>query len=73
MQRNDDVLEEDHVLVSERNSESTDDTGQNIEELGSTIEFVILVDERKETFIDGLSNHFSSWNKFGIQFMQNVL
>ena len=73
MQRDDNVLEEDDMLISQRNSESTDDTGQNVKELSCTVEFVILVDERKETFVDGLTDHFSSWYELGVQLVKNVL
>lgn len=72
MQRNDDVLEEDNVLVSQRNSESTNDTRQNVEKLGGTVELVVLVNKCKEALVDGLSNHFSSWNKLGVQLVKNV-
>lgn len=73
MKRNDNVLEEDDMLISQWNSESTDDTCQNVEKLGGTVEFVILVDKCKETLIDGLTDHFSSWNKLGVQLVKNVL
>ena len=62
MKRNDNVLEEDDVLISEWNSESTNDTCQNVEKLGGTVEFVILVNQCKEAFVDGLTDHFSSRN-----------
>jgi len=73
VQRDDNVLEEDDMLISQRNSESTDDTGQNVKELGGTVEFVILVDERKETLVDGLTNHLSSWYELSVQLVKNVL
>ena len=60
VERNDDILEEDHVFVSQRNCESTDDTGQDIEEFSSTVELVSFVDQRVETLVYGLSNHLSS-------------
>jgi len=70
---NDDVLEEDNVLISKRNSESTDNASQNVKELCCTIELVVLMDQREEALVDGFTNHFSSWNEFGVQLMQNVL
>ena len=72
MQRNDDILEEDRVLVPEWNSETTDDTCQNIKKLSCTIELMILVDEGEKALIDCLSDHFSSWYEFGIQFVENI-
>lgn len=73
MKWNDNILEEDDVLISQWYSESTDDTCQNIEKLGGTVEFVILVDKCKEALVDGLTNHFSSWNKLCVQLVKNVL
>ena len=72
MERDDNVLEEDYMLISERNSESTDDTRQNVEKLGCAVEFMILVDQCKEALVDGLTDHFSSWYKFCVQLMENV-
>jgi hypothetical protein len=70
---NDDVLEEYNVLISQRYSKSTDYASQNIEELSSTIEFVVFMDQGEEALVDGFTNHFSSWYEFGVQLMQNVL
>ena len=72
MEWDDNVLEEDDMLISERNSESTDDTRQNVQKLGRAVEFVILVDQRKEALVDGLTNHFSSWYELRVQLMENV-
>lgn len=66
MERDDDVLEEDDVLVSQGNSETTDDTGEDIKQFGGTIELVSLVDQGEEALVDGLSNHLSSWHEFGV-------
>ncbi len=41
---NDNVLEEDHVLVSQRDRESTDDARQDVEQLGCTVEFMCFMD-----------------------------
>ena len=73
MQRNDDILEEDRVLVPEWNSETTDDTSQDIKKLSRTIELMVLMDEGGKALIDSLSDHFSSWHEFGIQFVENIL
>ena len=47
----DDILEEDHVLVTERYGEAADDTCQDIEELGGTIELVVFMDKCIKAFI----------------------
>ena len=73
MERDDNVLEEDDVLISKWDSESTNDTCQDVKKLSSTIEFMDLVYKSEELLVDGLSNHFPSWNKLGIQLMKNVL
>jgi len=68
-----DVLEENNVLVSEWDSESTDNTCENIQKLCGTIELMRLMDKEMETLIDCLSNHFPSWDEFSIKFMKNIL
>lgn len=73
MKRDDYILEENDVFVPEWDSKSTNYTCKDIEKLSGTIELVSLMNKGVEAFIDSLSNHFSSWNKFGIQLMQNVL
>ena len=60
MEGDDDVLEENNVLVTEGHSESRNDGGKNVKELGSTVEFVSLVDEGVEAIIDSLTDHFSA-------------
>jgi hypothetical protein len=66
VERNDYVLEKNDVFVPEWNRKSTNDTSKNIEKLSSTIEFMSFMDKGIEAFVDSLSNHFSSWNKFGV-------
>lgn len=73
MKRNNNVLEEDYVLISERNSESTDNTCQDVKKLSSTIELVILVNKGKEALVDGLTDHLSSWDKLSVKLVENVL
>ena len=60
MEWNDDVIEEDNVLISKWHCKSTNNTRKDVEQLGRTIEFVRLMDQREETLIDGLSNHLSA-------------
>lgn len=73
MERNDDGIEEDNVLIPEWHSETRDDTGQDVEQLGGTIEFVVLVDQSEEALVDGLSNHLSAGHKLGVELMKDVL
>jgi hypothetical protein len=56
------VLEEDNVFVSERDSEPRNDAGQNVEEFSCSIELVSLVDEGVEALVDCLTNHFTPRN-----------
>jgi hypothetical protein len=58
MEGDDDVLEENHVLVTEGHSKSRNDGGENVKELGSTVEFVSLVDEGVEALVNSLTDHF---------------
>ena len=62
MEWDDNVLEENNMLISEWDSKSTNDTGQDIKKLSSSIELVVLMDKCEEALIHGLSNHLSSWN-----------
>ena len=66
MKRNNNILEEDNVLISEWDSETTDNTCQDIEKLGGTVELMSFMNECEEAFINSLSNHLSSWHKFRI-------
>lgn len=34
---------------------------------------MVFMDQSEETLVDSLSDHFSSWNEFGIQLVQNIL
>lgn len=72
MKRDNDVLEENHVLVSQWDSEPTDNTSQDVKKLSGTIEFMDLVYKSEELLVDSLSNHLPSWNKLGIQLMKDV-
>ena len=63
---NDDVLEKNNMLISQRNSESTDNASQNIKKLCSPVELMVLVNKCEELLVDSLSNHFTSWNELGI-------
>ena len=69
MKRNDDILEENNVLLSQGHCETRNNTGQNIQQLRSSIEFEGLVDERVEAIVDSLTDHLSSGHQLGVQTM----
>jgi hypothetical protein len=73
VERDDDSVEEDDVLIPERNGETRDDTGEDVEQLGGTVELVVLVDESEEALVNSLSNHLSAGHEFGVELMQDVL
>jgi hypothetical protein len=73
VERNDNGVKEDDVLVPKGNRETRDDAGEDIEQLSGTIELVVFVDESEEAFIYGLSNHLSAGHQLGIELMQDVL
>jgi len=51
MKRNNDVVEEDNMLISERDSESTNDTGKDIQQLGGSVELMVFMDKSEETLV----------------------
>jgi len=59
----DNILEENDMLVSERHCETRDDRGKNVKKLSGTVELVRLVDQGVEALVDGLSNHLSPWHQ----------
>lgn len=73
MQRNDDGIEEDDVLISERDSETRDDTCENVKQLSGTIELVVLMDKSEEALIHSLSNHLSSRHELSVKLVEDVL
>ena len=72
MEGNDDIFEEDDVLISKWNSESTDYTSQYVKKLSCSIEFMVFMDKCKETLVHCFSDHFSPWNQLCVKFMKNV-
>jgi len=66
MKGNDDVLEENNMFISERDSESTNDTCEDIQKFSSTIKLVSLMDEEMEALVDSLPDHLSSWDELSI-------
>lgn len=73
VQGDDHILEENDVFISQRHCETRNDTSEDVKQLGSSIEFESLVDERIEAVIDSLTYHFAARHQLGIQPMQNVL
>jgi hypothetical protein len=63
VQRDNHILEENNVFISEGDCETTDDTGKDIKKFCSTVEFVGFVNQGVETFVDCLSYHLSSGDK----------
>ena len=51
MNRDDDALKENHVFISQGNSKSTNDTGKNVQDLGSSVELMGLVNQTEEALI----------------------
>lgn len=72
MKRNNDVLEERNMLVSEGDSESRNDGGQDVKEFSSSVEFMRFVNEGVEGLILCLPNHLASGHELGIQLVENV-
>ena len=72
MKRDDNILEENDVFVSKRYRKPTDNTREDIQKLGCTVEFVSSMDKGKEALINSLSDHLSSWHQFSIELMKNI-
>ena len=73
MKRDDNILEELHVLFSQRHSKSTNNTRQYIQQLCHTIEFIILVDQSIQLISLDLSDHLPPWHELCVEPMENVL
>ena len=69
----DHILEENNVFVSKGHGETGNDRGENVEQLGGTIELVVLMDQGVEALVHGLSNHFSSGHEFSVQLVEDIL
>ena len=54
-----------------QNLASTDNGGVDVQKLGGTVEFVVLVNQCKEALVDGLTDHFSSRYKLGVKLVLN--
>jgi len=73
VKRDDDIFEEFDMLFSEGDRKSTDDTGEDVEKFGYSVEFIVFVDEGVELVGDGFSDHFSSWDEFCVESVEDVL
>jgi len=73
VQRDDNVLEENHVLISQWDGKTTNDTGQDIQKLSSSIKLMVLMDKSKKAFVNGFSYHFSPWHQLGVELVKNIL
>jgi hypothetical protein len=85
VQWDDHVFEENNVLFSERDRESTDDRSEDVEQLSCSVELVRLVDEGVKAFVNGFSDHLSSRDELsyrllkidiyylGVELVENVL
>ena len=60
MERDDHILEENDMLVTQGNSKTRDDARLDVKKLSCAIELVHLVDQRVEALIDGLADHFAT-------------
>lgn len=72
MQGDDNSLEEVDMFFSEWDGETTDNTGKNVKKLGSSVEFVVLVDKSVEAVGNGLSDHLSSGDELGVESVEDV-
>ena len=73
VERDDDSLEEVDVFLSEGDGEARNDGGQDIQEFWGPVELVVLVDEGVEAVSDRFPDHFSPWDKLGVESVQDVL
>jgi len=67
------ILEEDNVLVTKGHCKARDDRGQDVEELGSSVKLMCLVDQTEKAFVNSLSDHFPPWYQLCVKLMKNVL
>ena len=73
MEWDDDILEEDNVFISQRDGESTDDTGENIQKFGGSVKLMGFVYQGEEALVDGLPDHLSPGHELSVKLVENVL
>lgn len=60
MERDDNILEEYNVFISERDSKARNDARKNIQQLSRSVELVSLMNQREEHFVDRFADHLAS-------------
>ena len=60
MERDDDILEEDYVLITKGHSKARDDASLDIEKLRRAVEFVNFMNQCVEALVDGLADHLAT-------------
>jgi len=60
VQRDDDILEENHVLVTEGHGKARNDGSQDIKQLGGSVELMRFVNQAEEALVDRFSDHLSA-------------
>ena len=73
VERDDDVLKEEDVLVSERDGKSGNDACKDVKQLSGAIEFVIFVNQRVETLVHCFSDHFSPWHELKVKISIEII
>jgi len=73
MKRDNYVFKEFNMFFPERYRKSTDDTGKDIKKFCHSVKFIVFMDKGVELVGDGFSDHFSSWDEFCVEAMEDVL
>ena len=73
MQRDNHIIEEEHVLVSQGHRKARDDARQDIQQLCCTVKLMRFVDEGVEALIHGLPDHLSARDQLGVELVQDIL
>ena len=73
MQRDNHIIEEEHVLVSQRHRKARDDARQDVQQLCCAVKLMRFVDEGVEALIHGLPDHFSARDQLGVELVQDIL
>lgn len=60
VERDDDILEEYNVFISEKDSKPRNDARKNIQQLSRSVELMSLVNQREEHFVDRFADHLAS-------------
>ena len=61
------------MFIPKRYRKAANDTGKNVEQLGSSVEFMIFMNESEEALVDGLTDHFTAGYEFCVELVQDVL